>query len=517
MTRADRVYWGLAWLCLALAIPLRLTFFAGFGLGDDPNESLALINFAHTLRLDPANFMHYRVVNVVIRGVLYRLFGGHELAFILPVLAFALGTHAVTMTFARDILGARAAFLTSLLFLTTPYETLASTANIPDYFHAFFGATAGWMAYRGLRANRPAPMIVAAACVVLAFLNRLSAILLIPPFGVATLVTLRRWRSWTVFWGAFVAFIGLVCVWDRFHSGDPFRWIFFNAGGLGGYDVTNMLGYVLMVYPRYLFGRDDLQNFMFGVTGWCAALGAVVALWRALRGRAGAGEAVVLIAFFVFGGMFEFLPHKITFHSYWSHPRIFRYVAQISAVVYLCGAYLLDRLWDVPRRLPVHVGPLLCAGVVAFSLYETPRVAGPLVDADRDSRWLVAYLKEHAGPQRVAVYTDSWRIALVVSRYDGFHTAWDMHGVGADSKTDKENFLRTAPAGSLVVTGGATLPWYSGIDLVLSLSRIEFTVPATWTLLAEYPGKTTPWRAEPMRVWSVGRPVADGVAGPPTS
>src|SRR5204862_7903252 len=105
----------------------------------DPTESISIHNFARTLQLDPNDFMHYRVVNIVMRGLLYRLFSPNELAFVLPILAFALATHAVTVVVAGELLGARAAALTSILFLATPYETLASTANVPDYFPAFFG------------------------------------------------------------------------------------------------------------------------------------------------------------------------------------------------------------------------------------------------------------------------------------------------------------------------------------------------------------------------------------------
>src|SRR5262249_50103997 len=79
---SDATYMRLAWLCLALAVPLRLAFFAGYGLGDDPNESQAIAGFANSLRLDPNNFMHYRVVVIVIRGVAYRLFSQSELAFV---------------------------------------------------------------------------------------------------------------------------------------------------------------------------------------------------------------------------------------------------------------------------------------------------------------------------------------------------------------------------------------------------------------------------------------------------
>src|SRR5262249_6074173 len=265
--QADSRYMSLAWLVLALALALRLVFFVGFGLGDDSNESIAVDIFARTLRLDPGNFMDYRVMNIVPRGLVYRFFGPSELAFILPILVMALGTHGASIVFARELLGTRAAFFTSVAFLVTPYETLASTANVPDYALAFFGVVVAWAALRGYRRGSPGYMAVAACCIGLAFLNRMAAILLLPPFAVATLGTLRLWRCWLSSWGTLVGIFALFCVADFYYSGSPYRWVWFNsAGGVGGHDVTDILGYVLMIYPRYLFGQDDFLNRMFGLT-----------------------------------------------------------------------------------------------------------------------------------------------------------------------------------------------------------------------------------------------------------
>src|SRR5205823_1887416 len=45
----------------------------------DRNESFSLIDFAHHLRFNPGNFMYYRVINVILRGLLYRVFSVSEL------------------------------------------------------------------------------------------------------------------------------------------------------------------------------------------------------------------------------------------------------------------------------------------------------------------------------------------------------------------------------------------------------------------------------------------------------
>jgi len=496
----------LAWLCLALAVPLRLAFFAGYGLGDDPNESQAIAGFANSLRLDPNNFMHYRVVNIVIRGVAYRLFSQSELAFVVPILVAALATHAMSIVLARELLGARAAFLISLLFLVTPYETLSSTANVPDYFLAFFAVAAAWAGLRGCSRDSPAYMALAAVFIALGLLSKLSAIQFIPPFGVAMLLTLRRWRAWVSFWTTLVALLALFCLADLFFSGSPVQWLTSNAAtAISGHDVSNMLGFVLMQYPNYLFARDDFGHLMFGLTAWCGMFGIVLALVRVVQRRASMAEGLLLIAFFVFVGLFEFMPHRLTLHGYFSHPRIFRYLAPVAPVLYLSGAYFLDRTWDV-RLLgrALRLGPLMCAAVAAVGLYQTPRVAEPLTDADRDLRQLLVYLRSHEQSGPVPIYTDYWRVDLMQALYANHRAVWTLNGIGAEAKPVKVSFLQAVPPGALVITGGATLPWYSGIELIVNLSTLDFTVPSHWKLLWEFDGRRTPWRVEPLRVWSVG-------------
>lgn len=492
-------YRELAWLCLAVALPLRLWFFAGFGLGDDPNESFSLMWFAERLRLNPDDFLHYRVVNIVIRGLCYRWFGIGELPFILPVLAAALATHAAGLLLADELMGARAAFLTSLLFLVTPYETLASTANAPDYFHAFFGTAAAWGVARGVRRDRARPMALAAVSVALGFMSRVSTLLLLPVLALACVLSAARWRRWLVFWGTFAALLALGCVADWLWSGSPVRWFVFNSAG--GLDMTGIVGITLRVYPRYLFLFDDFGHPMFALSGWLAAAGTLLAAVRLVHGRAGVAEAAVLLGFIVFGGLVEFLPHRATVTAYWSHPRIFRYLAQLAPALYVCGAYLLDRAWTWRPA----VGTALVALVALAGLAATPAVAEPLRDANRDSRALLAFLQRHEvwpGDPPMTLHTDDWRVAQIWSRYPGVARAWRLVGVPPDSDQRKVAFLAGVTDG-LIVTGGASLPWYSGPGLIVSLKPLPFAVPPSWHLVWELPGAETPWRLEPLRVWLV--------------
>ena len=79
---------------------------------------------------------------------------------------------------------------------------------------------------------------------------------------------------------------------------------------------------------------------------------------------------------------------------------------------------------------------------------------------------------------------------------------WKFKGVGGESKDKKIDFINSIKEGYLI-TGGATLPWYSGIDLILSLSRLGYEPKKNWELVYEEPGEITRWRVEPLRIWRI--------------
>ena len=126
-TRRDRVAWAVAIAALALALPVRLLGFAGFGLGDDPNFAAAFIDYLEHGRLELSNAYHLRPLFILPHALSLRLFGMGELGLVLPILLAALATHAVGIVLAGLAFGARGAAFASLLWLTTPFETLTAT------------------------------------------------------------------------------------------------------------------------------------------------------------------------------------------------------------------------------------------------------------------------------------------------------------------------------------------------------------------------------------------------------
>lgn len=505
----EKRYWLAAWIVFLLSIPFHLYLYSGIGLGDDHNETATLINFADNGRLDMRDFAHYRIVNVLLRGGLFMLFNPNEWALIAPIFVTALLLQIVTIIFANDLFGSRGALFTAILIAVTPYEALASTMNVPDYFHGLFGVLCAWCIYRGIERESSLWMVAASSAFMLGMLNRLSILLMVPVIGLFCLATYRKFRPWAVFWGSLGVLIAALCVFDRYYSGEYFRWFYFNAGGAGA-DVTDVIWFVWGVYPRYLLLQNDHGGFLFGLTGWLTLAGGLVSALAIARRQAGKTEYFLAAAFFLYLGLFEFMPHRMTLERYYSHPRIFRYLAQVTPVFYLCAGYALTRLSAAKSIAGRGASSLVIFAVVSFGVYQSFVVTYPSRDGNQDGRALIQYIKQHPFPENSLINTDYWRIHWISGQMHpkAARLHWRYNGVAPDSKEKKIEFLQSIREG-IVITGGSTAVWYSGIELILNLSTLDFEVPKNWELLFEIPGQEEQWRVEPLRVWSVQPTASD--------
>lgn len=502
--------WQLAWLLWAAASILRLLLFVGFGLGDDANELISL-NWYMQHGLNLQDFMHYRFASMLSRSFAISLFPDEwrEFAFILPVYLAAIGTHAATLFFAREVFGTRIAALTSLLFLVSPFETLCATANIPDYIHSCFGVLMVQALVLGYRRERKLWMAFAGLAFFLGLLNRMAMMLYLPPIGFAMIWTVWRARRahrlglvltlWATFYLTIAALLPILCAVDYVYSGSAFRWFYFNS--LGGHDVTAILDYILMVYPRYLFFKDDLGNSMFGLTAWPMVFGFILALVRLARRRDNK-QAWFILGCVFFLLLIEFMPHQLTLKGYYSHSRIFRYLAQAVPAVYVVSAYFLDFLW--PRTIGVFAwGKGVLATVVIWSALHIMPVRFALSDAAQDIRALLTFMRSSPLGKTETIHLDAWRYWIVASFMPKeFGIAWQADSYSGSEPETRRVYLEGIRSG-YVVTGGAKLPWYSNPEWHLRLGGVDFAPDKRWKLVAEYPRPLTPWRDEPMRIWKV--------------
>lgn len=489
--------WYLAWIVFLITPFFRLFFYSGYGLGDDSNELAALIAFTNIGGLNPKDFAHYRIFNVLLRGSLLKTFGFNEYIFIAPIFVFSLLLHALSIFTARMLAGSLFALFVSLMFFCSPYETLAATSNIPDYFHSFFVLLAAYLLILSRKKNSMFIALLSGLSIGIGFTNRLSPILFLPVVALAQLIERKNTKSYLSFWLAIIFCFSAFCIADSYYSGDALGWFVNNSGG--GIDVTLILDHILLVYPRYLFGFDDHGNFMFSSIGWLAALGGVLSLKKCIFKQSNQTEAFIALGLFVYVALFEFLPHKITFDGYYSHSRIFRYMAQITPVIYFAAAYFLLKIYqDHSKKLAI----IFLFSTFVFSMYQTPKVTYASRNANQDMRKTISFLDKNPLKSPKIISTDYWRIAWLSGLKNPLSTNWKFKGVTPDSNEKKKEFLDSIEEG-YIITGGASLPWYSGIDLILNLTRLDYPPKENWELILEVPGEVTAWRVEPLRVWRV--------------
>ncbi len=507
MIRSDRHggAWGLAWATFALAIPLRVYFFAGYGLGDDYIFVEPVLRLLDTGEVNFADYRTNRPLLILSQILPFLVLPVDDYSFVLPMFVFSLATHAASLFFARALLNDRAALFTSLFFLTTPFETLTATAFSPDNMLGCYGVVCAWMCYRGCTKRDARAMIAGGLALVAALLTKIAAVLMIPVLAVATVVTWRWWRGWLAFWTTVTVGVAATSLGFWLVAGEPVQR--FTEEQLWGHDVTHMLWTVWSKYPRYVLWRDpEFGRWLFGWSG-LVGLGGLCAATGAVIGGRPSRQSVVVALFLLYVLLFNFVPHKLDLAAYYSHPRIFRYLAQVAPFLHIAAAYLCDLAWRRGRGGRIAAG-LTVAVVAGFGLWETPAATEPSWDANGDGRALSAFFRHTVPETPVAIHGDEWNCYRLRYMNHGQARRWRFDCEWFEDEQQKTAFLADIDHG-YVVTGGASLAWYSNHPWVLNLGELGFAPPPAWEQVLHVDRPVRPWRREPMRVWKVRDALSD--------
>lgn len=491
-------YYLVALLLVPVATALRLYFFSGYGLGDDPNLMGSIEVALSEGGLVPENVYHSRPLFILIGVLSFILFGINEIGFILPVLFFSVAIHLVCVVFTNRLVSSRTSFFVSLFFLISPFETLCSTAMVFDYYLAFFSLLAAFYLQIGITKDSAKAMVLSSLFLFLSLLVKMSALVAYPVFLLLCLVTVRKGKLWGFFWLSNVVFISFLCIFYFHLSGNPLHW--FTFGTFPPYDVTDNLLNELLAYPKYLLLTDEFGNSMFAGITWLAIPVFILSILKTKQRDLSYSGIYIFLSFsFIYILTFIFVPHKISFSAYHSVPRVFRYLVQLSPFIYIAAAFLVgELLWKRYRLLSWSITIIVCL----FSFSQTPTLARTLGGPNVDGRKLVSFFTKKGIEKPTLVATNSWYCGWVALFAKKENQEIRLSCTSEYSNEEKEKFLQGIDYG-YVVTGGGQLIWYSHLGFGLNLEEMKFEIPDYWKLVYEGESSKEIWRKEPLRIWYV--------------
>src|SRR5579885_488897 len=479
-------------LLVTAGTTLRLAYFSGYGLGDDPNFKAtieSIVSNGPVIWL-PKQAYTYRVTWWLPTGVACRLFGVSERALILPITAMAVLGMIVVFAFAPLLWGLAGAVIARLL-TTYPPDSAWSTMLTNDICCSLGGALCVLAAVAALRAppgsRRQWLWVACAANLLIVYHAKASAIVLVCPIAVAGwLARDRVTRDDWVFPIAVSILFGLAFLFAYALTGDalvPFFWEI-RDGGLLNADAAeyHRLADSFWSFPRWLFWRDRYGHFLNGLDAIVFVVLATLSPWLGVR------TDLVILAWLLVTFVslqFQMLPRGGVWVT------IFRNMRHMHVLVYPLVLLLTGYLVELRRRRP-RLAHATLAGLLGFGLWQSVATANVTHVAFGDMRAAATYL---ARLPRKPVYADihlvSWWQILGVP-------GWTFQALSWDPVVRRRELANVADG--YAVTGGGREPYFGCNTCIARAMELD---PDRWILLKEFPGPREPvaWRLEPLRIW----------------
>ncbi|MEI6125646.1 MAG: glycosyltransferase family 39 protein [Pseudomonadota bacterium] len=500
-------------LFIALACALRLYFFSGFVLGDDP----AYADFVSRILKGSYPEIGTHGVFACRPAVLYALalpvylFGWHEWSFVLPVLVASLLNTGLVYCAARRLSGQLAGAAAAMVYITFPLDAVHATTVSNDIILSAFvwsGALLLLISYKKynqkkyLALSTLAGFIIGAAVAV-----KINAVVFAAVAFPALIFFLwsdirrggyKTILGWSIGW--IIANV-LLCLFLYMKSGDPFAHyhaemrfnLDFNPSGFIAGDKS--LARLLLYYPRLICGMEkegDLgyQMMPYGYVFLCFLLllpCMLVKRFRSLRLPAGCALLYLLIMQF---SPLKLFPHYIPIHRL---PR-FLHIASLPAIVAIGIAFSVF--------LRMRGKAVKLAAVIAFlfltfsSFFWSHRKAAFYNDCALDQRWAWDIVSDASAK---SIITD-----MEMRNYLMFRSGFALAAhIDTPAKLPDQ-----IPPDSLVIAGGARRPdMYAHYASDWSRNRQN----KNWAIISEAPFELKPWRRSKLRLYRV---MSDGGAAP---
>jgi 4-amino-4-deoxy-L-arabinose transferase-like glycosyltransferase len=500
---AERDGAAIVWVLLA-GLLVRLLFFCGEGLGDDPNYYAAFKQI-YDGQIQNGPYQH-RFSSWVLHVLVWKLFGISEFTFLLPILLSSLGCIYVLYLVGRLLYGRATGLVAAALLSVNPFEVLNATLLSTDVTLSLYMLLGVYGFLRGQQSHGPWWFVLAATAVFLAFVTKPFGLYVLPVLAVFHLACQgaqpRRLleSAWGYCWfaGTLAALFLVLCAVCWALTGDPF--VYVNVYYTSEPFHHAALGWSqLAIYPRQMFlpfeNGERLHGFHFHLC--------LLALVLVLVSRREWRRVAPAVAWFVLlFALVNFLPHRWVGGVPHTAQRIFRYFV---VVVPPSALFLAVVIVGLRRRAP-RLGGAALGAVLALELVwceGATRVARRAFGEQREAAQYLVQLRD------TPIYADGYLLSKVVRLWFANRKPPNYHPwYGVETPAAWAERFDSVTEG-YVVTGGPRLPYYGCDRCIPNLAA--WTPPASWTLVKEFdPDLHPPWKVEPLRVWRVSSCEAAG-------
>jgi 4-amino-4-deoxy-L-arabinose transferase-like glycosyltransferase len=481
-------------LVLLAAIGLRVAFFSGYGLGDDPNYFAAYHRIYQRGTFDPRVAYDLRFTFSYPVVWFLKAFGVQEWSFVGFVTTCSVANVLLVYAIARQEWDRGTALIAMTLMAVLPLEVTTATLFANDVVLATYCYAALWLYRAGCserigQGRRDMAAILAGVLLFAGYLTKQWGLIVGAIFACEALARPRAtWRASLLCLNTLATLVTLYLGAQWYFFGDP----------LHDFHVVRRVSYfhphswpVVTDYSKMLLLPSEYGTWF---AGWYPHLLLTLAVLFVHRLRK-AGKW--LLYFLVELAALSAMPsHREDGHWVLLVPHIFRYLCFLSIPLVLAlTAYVRELLLVGGRTGVVLVG----AALVLF-VKQSADLSWPTRDAFGEQRRVGDYLLKRYPVERFA--SDSGFFSRMANfRLGGVHTRF-VEIVGNTPEARAGQYLQLRDV--VVITGGARLPWYGCVRCATSIG--DFSPLPSWRLVAALPGPQTPYRREPLLVWRVSGP-----------
>jgi 4-amino-4-deoxy-L-arabinose transferase-like glycosyltransferase len=492
-------------IILIFAIFLRIVFFCGFGLGDDPYYGITSKLFMESgyknINLEFGS--NYRFGLWIPISFFFRILGVNKVSFVLFPFISSLGLIVVGYFIGKEIGNEKIGLMAAFLLAICPFDaTFASTMTID--IPADFLLSLSFLLF--IKGNKPREKnffvyyLIASICLIWAYFIKLPSMFIVFVFALISLIEIKNFRRQLVFYLVLSLLILTSFTIDYTLTGDFLHYFHQEmkyAPKAGLYDSLKSW------YFNWMFSRDMSFNILlFGYIFYLGAFGLLYSLVKNIKRTYPLVIWMITIFFFL-----NFLPMSI--NPYSVPPRFFRYAHALLLPVVMLFAISMDSIWRFSiTKFKKSTNTVLTIFAILFifitytSLEEGFKLARLYQDAFSDSEEATFYIAK-LGPK--PIYSDNGfldKFNFYTGYEKSYQLMWSLDGIWFQKDiVESKNYqpLKNI-SDAYIVSDGARAPDCSPYSI---LNLDSFDKPNNWALLKTIERKLTDYRAKNLKIYYI--------------